>query len=48
MILRHDDFGSDSKLMELQSLSEVIVDFWFILVLISFCNSFMVDLVLGS
>ena len=41
-------FGSDSKLMELQNFSQLIVDSWFILVLISFCNLFTVDLVLGS
>ena len=34
--------------MELQNFSKLIVDFWFILVLISFCNLFMVDLVIGS
>ena len=48
VILRHDFFGSDSKLMELHNFSQLIADFWFILVLISFCNLFMVDLVLGS
>ena len=47
VILRHDFFGSDSKLMELQNVSQLIVDSWFILVLISFCNLLMVDLVLG-
>ena len=36
VILRHDFFGSDSKLMELQNFSQLIVDSWFILVLISF------------
>ena len=41
-------FGSDSKLMELQNFSQLIVDSWFNLVLISFCNLLMVDLVLGS
>ena len=39
---------SYSKLMELQNFSQLIVDSWFILVLISFCNFFMVDLVSGS
>ena len=48
MILRHDFFGSDSKLMELQNSPQLIVDSWFILVLISFCNLLMVGLVLGS
>ena len=48
VILRHDFLGTDSKLMELQDFSQLIVDSWFILVLISFCNLFMVDLVLGS
>ena len=47
-MLRHDFFGSDSKLMVLQNFSELIVDSSFILVLISICNLFMVDLVLGS
>ena len=41
---RFDLFGSDSKLMELQNFSQPIVNSWFILVLISFCNLFMVDL----
>ena len=41
-------FWSDSKLMELQNFSQLIVDSWFILVLISFCNLFIVDLVPGS
>ena len=45
VILRHDFFRSDSKLTELQNFSKLIVDSWFILVLISFCNLFMVDLV---
>ena len=41
-------FLSDSKLMELQNFSQlIIVDSWFILVLISFCNLLMVDLMLG-
>ena len=48
VILRHDFLGSDSKLMELQNFSQLIVDSWFTLVLISFCNLLMVDLVLGS
>ena len=30
VILRHDFFGSDPKLMELQNFSELIVDSWFI------------------
>ena len=47
VILRHDSFGSDSKPMELQIFSQLIVDSWFILVLISFCNMFMADLVSG-
>ena len=34
--------------MELQNFSQLIVDSWFILVLISFCNLLMVDLMLGS
>ena len=34
--------------MELQNFSQLIVDSWFILVLISFCILFMVNLVLGS
>ena len=34
--------------MEFQNFSQLIVDCWFILVLISFCNLLMVDLVLGS
>ena len=33
-------FGYDSKLMELQNLSQLIVNSWFILVLIAFCNLF--------
>ena len=41
-------FRSDSKLMELQNFSQLIVDSWFNLVLISFCNLLMVDSVLGS
>ena len=48
VILCHDCFGSDSKLMELQNFSLLIVDSWFILVLSSFCNLLMVDLVLES
>ena len=48
VILLHDCFGSDSKLMELQNFSQLIVDPWFIFVLISFCDLFMVNLVLGS
>ena len=48
VILRHGFFGSDSKFMELQNFSRLIVDSWFILVLISFCNLFLVDLVSGS
>ena len=48
VILCHDFFGSDSKLMKLQNFSQLIVDSWFILVLISFCNLLMADLVLGS
>ena len=48
VILRHDFFGSDSRLMELQNFSQLIVDSWFIFVLISFCNLLMADLVLGS
>ena len=32
-ILRHDCFGSDFKLMELQNFSQLIVDSWSILVL---------------
>ena len=47
-MLQHAVFGSDSKLMELQNFSQLIVDAWFILVLLSFCNLFMVGLVLGS
>ena len=46
VILRHDRFGSDSKLMKLQNFSQLIVDSLFILVQISFCNLLMVDLVL--
>ena len=38
VILCHDFFGSDSKPMELQNSSQLIVDSWFIFVLISFCN----------
>ena len=34
--------------MELQNFSQLTVDSWFILVLISFCNLLMVDLMLGS
>ena len=48
VISRHDFFGFHSKLMKLQNSSQLIVDSWFILVLVSFCNLFMVDLVLGS
>ena len=44
----YDFFGSDSKLMEFQNFPQLIVDSWFILVLISFFNLLMVDLVLGS
>ena len=47
VILRHDFLRTDSK-MELQNFSQLIVDSWFILVLISFCNLFIVDLVSGS
>ena len=36
-------FGSDSKLMELQNFSQLIVSSWFTLVLISFCNLLIVD-----
>ena len=32
--------------MKLQNFSQLIFDSWFILLLISFCNLFMVDLVL--
>ena len=38
-------FLSDSKLMELQNFSQLIVDSWLILLLISFCNLLIVDLV---
>ena len=48
VILRHDCFGSDSKSMEFQNFSQLIVDSWFILVLISFCSLLKVDLVSGS
>ena len=34
--------------MEFQNFPQLIVDSWFILVLISFFNLLMVDLVLGS
>ena len=34
VILRHDFFGSGSKLMVLQNFSQLIVDSWFILLLI--------------
>ena len=34
--------------MELQKFSQLIVDSWFILVLISFCNLLLVDLMSGS
>ena len=30
VILRHNFFGSDSKLMELQNFSQLIVNSWFI------------------
>ena len=45
VILRHDFFGSDSKLMELQNFSQLILDSWFILVLIPSCNLLILDLV---
>ena len=48
VILRHDFFGSDSKLMKLLNFFQLIVDSWFILVLISFCNLLTVDLMSGS
>ena len=47
VIIGHDFFGSDSKLMKLQNFSQLIVDSWYILVLISFCILFMVDLMSG-
>ena len=34
--------------MELQNFSQLIVNSWLILILISFCKLFVVDLVLGS
>ena len=40
--------GSDSKLMQLQNFTQLIVDSWFIFALISLCKLFTVDLVLGS
>ena len=41
-------WGSDSKLIELQNLSQLMDDSSFILVLISFCNLLMDVLMLGS
>ena len=48
VILRHDCFGSDSKLMELQNFCQLIVNSWFIFVLNSFCNLLIVGLMLGT
>ena len=45
-ILPNYCFGSDSRLMKLQNFSQLKVSSWFVLVLISFCNLFVVDLVL--
>ena len=47
-MLRHDVFGADSKLIELQNFSQLIDESSFTLVLISFCNLLMDVLELGS
>ena len=46
--LHQDLDGLFSKLMELQNFSQLVVDFKVNLVLISFCNLLMVDLIVGS